>query len=132
MNPGLVTGMAPQGGPGGPASGAGGRAAGAGGGGFNFTGQYTPPQQAELLFKQVQELKREAQNSFNLRNDIEANEIQNYAGALDQAKDLVIDDFRPSKGELAVKVANKIAVQQRRPKRHLSSCLQADDPFAQR
>jgi uncharacterized protein (TIGR02231 family) len=47
--------------------------------------------QAEALSKQAFDLRQQAQKEFNSRNNVDGNDIQNYAAALEQARDLVLN-----------------------------------------
>jgi hypothetical protein len=80
-----------QGGPGQPGQG---RQGGARGGDFKqaITGLNNPVQAKEFdnLKKQAEELRQEAQKEFNNKDVMRGNDIQNYAAALDQARDLVV------------------------------------------
>jgi hypothetical protein len=58
----------------------------------SYTG--TAGNKAEELTKQAQAVRQQAQGEFNKRNIDNANDLQNYAAALDQARDLVVAEVQ--------------------------------------
>lgn len=62
---------------------------------------------AEELTKQVQEIRQQAQSEFNMRKEDRGNDLSNYAGALEQARDLVLADEQYQKGGQNLLRSNK-------------------------